>query len=197
LFLLGGVLLVASLRGSGSDAASQQPAAAPAIAPVAAALARNPSWVEDGYGKSAEDAREVALKKSQDALAEYLTRNYGRLDWGPVTGPRSRLEEWGVLREEKPPEQMDLPGESAQHVQVRVEITERYVREVQKLAREERMQHRHLLLARVLAGLVALLVVVAGYLRLEDATRGYYTTLLRVLAIGVLVVAGVGLLVIG
>jgi hypothetical protein len=89
------------------------------------------------------------------------------------------------------------PGEPAQHAQVRVEITGRYLQEVQKLAREERMQQRHLLLARVLVGLVALLMVVAGYLRLEDATRGYYTTLLRVAAVGILVLAGLGLLVIG
>jgi len=154
--------------------------------------------VEDGYGKSAEDAREVALKKAQDKLEEYLTQNFGRLDWSPVLGPRSRLEEWGVLREVTPPEPVELgPGEPAQRVQVRVEITGRYLQEVQKLAREERMQQRHLLLARVLAGLVALLVVVAGYLRLEDLTRGYYTTLLRVAAVGVLLLTGVGLLVIG
>ena len=50
--------------------------------------------------------------------------------------------------------------------------------------------------ARVLAGLVALCLVVVGYLRLEDLTRGYYTALLR-LGAGVallLTVAGLFLL---
>ena len=39
-----------------------------------------------------------------------------------------------------------------------------------------------LLLARVLGGALAVLLVVAGYLRLEEATRGYYTKLLRLAA---------------
>jgi hypothetical protein len=49
------------------------------------------------------------------------------------------------------------------------------------------------LFARVLAGLVALLVVAGGYLRLEEATRGYYTTLLRAAAVAFLALVGAGL----
>ena len=37
----------------------------------------------------------------------------------------------------------------------------------------------------------------AGYLRLEDVTKGYYTTLLRLSAVGVLALVAVGLLVVG
>jgi hypothetical protein len=39
----------------------------------------------------------------------------------------------------------------------------------------------------------AVLLVITGYLRLEEATKGYYTTLLRVAAIGVLVATAIGL----
>jgi hypothetical protein len=54
---------------------------------------------------------------------------------------------------------------------------------VQRVAREHRVLERHKLLGRVLAGLVIALVVIAGYLRLEEATRGYYTQMLRLAAV--------------
>ena len=62
--------------------------------------------------------------------------------------------------------------------------------EMQQVAREHRMKERQGLVARVLAGLVALLLVAGGYLRLEEATRGYYTTLLRGAALVVLALVG-------
>ncbi len=37
-----------------------------------------------------------------------------------------------------------------------------------------------------LAGVTALLLVAIGYLRLEEATKGYYTGLLRLSALGLL-----------
>jgi hypothetical protein len=64
---------------------------------------------------------------------------------------------------------------------------------MQRLARQGRMESRHLILARILGGLVAMLLVLGGYLRLEEATRGYYTSLLRLSAVGVLTAVGAGL----
>ena len=48
--------------------------------------------------------------------------------------------------------------------------------------------------ARALAALVALCLVVLGYLRLEDLTRGYYTVLLRLTAGAVVLLTLAGLL---
>jgi hypothetical protein len=59
------------------------------------------------------------------------------------------------------------------------------------------MVSRHLLLARVLGGVVCLLIVVGAYLRLEEATKGYYTRLLRLTAIGILIGVGAALCVVG
>ncbi|MFO0925619.1 MAG: hypothetical protein U0736_01100 [Gemmataceae bacterium] len=75
----------------------------------------------------------------------------------------------------------------------KVELTPKYVAQVQQVARLERMAGRHLLLARGLIGMVAVLLVAAGYLRLEDMTRGYATHLLRIAAALVLALVGVGL----
>jgi hypothetical protein len=54
---------------------------------------------------------------------------------------------------------------------------------------EERME----LAARILGCLVALLAVVAGYIRLDEITKGFYSGWLRLAAAGVLAVVGSGL----
>ena len=50
-----------------------------------------------------------------------------------------------------------------------------------------------ILLGKFLAGFVAFLVAVAGYFRLEEATKGYYTTWLRVGVLGFIAVVGAGI----
>jgi hypothetical protein len=65
--------------------------------------------------------------------------------------------------------------------------------EAERVAREDVVKWRLTLLAKVLAGAVVLLLVVGGYLRLEEATRGYFTTLLRLGAAGVVLLTVVGL----
>lgn len=55
-------------------------------------------------------------------------------------------------------------------------------------------QQRQIFLAKVLAGVVTLLVTLAGYFRLEEATKGYYTTWLRVAAAGLVALVVAGLL---
>jgi hypothetical protein len=83
---------------------------------------------------------------------------------------------------------------------VRVEVDplarseiEEQERQYQHKERQERATARQSIMVRVLGGLVALLVVIACYLRLEDATKGYYTTLLRVAAVTFVVLVGAGI----
>jgi hypothetical protein len=64
----------------------------------------------------------------------------------------------------------------------------------QEAQQTERALHRQGVMARVLGGLVALLVAVAFYLRLEDATKGYYTTLLRLVAVAFVALVAAGIL---
>src|SRR5207253_1873148 len=106
---------------------------------------------------------------------------------------------------EKPvpaPEAGDRPGtdDRVWRQQYKVTLTPEYVNAVRTKARDEWVSHekevrqeravkRQTSILRILGGLIAVLLVVAGYLRLEEATRGYYTAMLRVAAIGVLLVA--------
>jgi hypothetical protein len=76
--------------------------------------------------------------------------------------------------------------------QARSEIEEQE-RQYQHKERQERATARQSIMVRVLGGLVALLVVIACYLRLEDATKGYYTTLLRLAAVTFVVLVGAGI----
>jgi hypothetical protein len=82
-------------------------------------------------------------------------------------------------------------------VTMQLEITADQKRDMQKQAQHLRMKERHKHSLFGLLGAVALLSVVGGYLRLEEATKGYYTRLLRIAAVGVLVVIVAGLCVVG
>jgi hypothetical protein len=64
----------------------------------------------------------------------------------------------------------------------------------QSKQRQDRATKRQSVLIRLLAGLVAILTAVACYLRLEDATKGYYTTLLRAAAVVFVALIGAGIL---
>jgi len=61
----------------------------------------------------------------------------------------------------------------------------------------DRIQERTFTASKWVAGLVAILVALAGYFRLEEATKGYCTTWLRVGAIGFIVAVGAALLRVG
>jgi hypothetical protein len=83
---------------------------------------------------------------------------------------------------------------------VRVEITlpvkaefEHQEELYQAKLRDGRATLRQGVLVRVLAGLVAVLAAVAMYFRLEDATKGYYTTLLRLAAVAFVALVGAGI----
>jgi hypothetical protein len=89
-------------------------------------------------------------------------------------------------------------------VLLRAEVAPRDLDEIKKFElkhqqelRDERARVRQMVLVRLLAGIVAILIAVASYLRLEDATKGYYTTLLRVVAVAFVAAVVAGLALIG
>jgi hypothetical protein len=165
----------------------------PRGAPPAAHDRRAPvleaTWVEEGYYPlNADETREDAAKKAQDdALnrAQAAVVRHLRLNWSPGA---EQLVQAGMVRLEGAPAERKTDKGDVILARARVEITPQSRARVEDLARQHRSQLRHFLLARVFAGLVVLFVVVAGYLRLEDLTRGYYTRLLRLVALAVLAV---------
>jgi hypothetical protein len=88
----------------------------------------------------------------------------------------------------------------AYQVRLRVEVSEKRYTEISKQVeqkrdelRRETVQQRQWFLGKVLLGVVAFLGALAGYIRLEDATKGYYTGWLRLAVVALLGAVGVGL----
>ena len=78
----------------------------------------------------------------------------------------------------------NMPEMKAATVQIRV--TDDNVKRLCDQARQQRVEQRQHWLGLGLGGFVALLLVGAGYLRLEESTKGYYTALLRLAAVALL-----------
>jgi hypothetical protein len=139
-----------------------------------------------GYGKTVKDAEAHALEQANEWLADHAN-----LGWTPST---DYLRDKNMVHFGEPSEEvLELAG-PVQVVKMQLEINSDQARQMQQKAREARMTSRHLLLAKVLGGLVSVFLVAGGYLRLEEATRGYYTRMLRLTAIGIVLVVGIGLL---
>jgi hypothetical protein len=179
-------------RSSGKKAARQAP-------PRPVMLAED---VVDGYGDTAAKARAQALKHARDRIVEMLSQEIGEPSWQPpdeLLDPKKLQsgppQGWGVIEEVGKPEPTEIDGDKALVARYKVQLTSSYLQAVQTHARQERVGERHWFLVRILGGVLAVLLVTTGYLRLEEMTRGYYTRLLRLAAFAVLALAGLALLV--
>jgi hypothetical protein len=143
-----------------------------------------------GYGKTETEAKNDALRHGCDWLAEY-----GGLGWTPDP---PYLNAHNMVRfGEAEDKEFEEPMGAMKVVKMQLDITADQARDIQKQAQQQRMKERQKLSLLVLLGAVCLLAVVGGYLRLEEATKGYYTRLLRIAAIGVLLLVIAGLCVVG
>ncbi len=154
--------------------------------------------VVDGYGPNAAAARDRALEHAQERVEKLLrAAAFGSAAGGSLAEQLLTLEylvRYGVVQAAgRAGAGERLDEDRAMVARYKVELTREYLSEVQRVAREQRVEERHKLLARVLAGLVVVLLVAAGYLRLEDMTRGYATQLLRMSAFTLLALAAAAL----
>jgi hypothetical protein len=145
----------------------------------------------NGFGATPESAERMAMRngaaKAEELVSEQLGPDApGRLEVG-------FLEKEKVLRllgKATPARdggfearcEVDLGGEKGD-----------FLDQLRKNARQMRISYRQGLSARGLAEFVVALLVVVGYFRLEQLTAGYYTTLLRAGAVGVVVLTGLAL----
>jgi hypothetical protein len=179
------VLLAAGLR------------AAPSQHKVAASGdSKYPSWTVTAWGETPQDGYEVALDKALKEVDDYLARQNPSGHWKPTRDwvdknlVKSRHHEVNKNFQ-------DDKGKEGYDVTLNVDVGPKQYREMLENDREVRVQQRELILARVLAGVVALLLAVVGYLRLDEATKGYYTLWLRLGALGLVGGVAAALLMLG
>jgi hypothetical protein len=190
--LAGLCLLVASVRGHSSASKSKQtplPPAGVGAPPVFAEL----SVV--GYGTDVSGAREVAREKLVQAVADFQASQSPPLTGVPSVQligtdiKETVLQEKVVVADQKDQTiKIEMQG-----VNLKVEVTPSFYDRLVKLDRQQRKEDRQWLLARLLAIFAVGFVAVGGYLRLDEATKGYYTGLLRLGAVALVGAVGVGL----
>jgi hypothetical protein len=139
-----------------------------------------------GLAVTEEDAVEAAIRDACDRVSRKLAKDYGE-DYTPKPETlKSRNIVGSPTFEVK-----DLPlSHEVVDAMVPVKLTDDDVTYFREQARGIRVKSRMGTTVIALAGLVALLLIGGGYLRLEEATKGYYTALLRLGALGTLVCAG-------
>ncbi len=149
------------------------------------------TWSEtvEGDGDSKDLAAKVALVRAQAALEQYLLTQEPEIP----TPPRLDYIDKHLIayRHETTATDAGVPSDKRFHVEMTVQVTDsdfenlwaQYLQYNDDL-RKERVDRRLTLLAQVVAVLVALMAAFAGYFRLEEATKGYYTTWLRLGALG-------------
>jgi hypothetical protein len=143
-----------------------------------------------GYGKTESAAKNDALRLACDWLKKHIG-----LGWSP---DRNYLITHNMVDFSKPQDkEFEPPMDAMKVVKMQLDITDSQYRDIQKQAQQQRMKERQKQSLLVLLGAMGLLGVVGGYLRLEEATKGYYTRLLRIAAISAFVVIVAGLCVAG
>jgi hypothetical protein len=187
-------LIALFVLAAGLGAATER-TAMPKARVTASGDAKYPSWTITAWGKTVDDGTEVALDTAREEVESYLARQDPPVRWKPSPG---WVDKNLVKTRHPEPKNLDDPllGEGYD-VTLKVEVGPKQYREILEKDREGRARERSLLLARVLAGVVALLVAVVGYLRLDEATKGYYTLWLRLGALGLVGAVAAALVVLG
>ncbi len=193
-------LSVLLLTVSAAIAQAASPPDRPDLANASAALEQTYGWSQtdrgsfykdvSGFGFTREDAEQDAMEKARSELIFFMKRQKAAMVWEPAL---EYLRQQGMIRslndEGTPP-----PPGKPQEARLRLEVTPEVFRDIIRqdmgeLTELNRMEHqrltqeRHLLWGKILTGTLVLLLITTGYCRLDELTRGYYTTRLRAAAL--------------
>jgi hypothetical protein len=128
----------------------------------------------------------------EDAMAK--ARNLMTHDLHLARVPSEEFIRRHVLKDWKTVEGPSVEGTSTMRVKLDLELTRETWRELAQAEREVRSQHRMDALARLVAVVTAVLGAVAGYVRLDEWTKGYYTGRLRLAAVALAIVAALAVI---
>lgn len=157
------------------------------------------------WGQSRKDAEEKAARDVAAKTGEFLRERNPRAVWSPSADYVREHLTWSEPERKQDQDQLVPVGEEKVKAECwswKVAVTEAGYEEMlredaqvhSRLARQERevrAEERMLLLVKVLAVIVAGLLAVIGYIRLDEWTKGYYSRWLALAGAGLL--AGVAL----
>jgi hypothetical protein len=161
---------------------------APTVVLVKPPSDSSPHWTVTGDGY-ADDARSKALARAQEEVLLYLQDHHPKVEWVP---DQDYIDQHLVKGRRNIPSNLD--GEKVEHRELDVAITPEDWRDILQHDSQYRMDQRLLWVGAGLAGLVVLFGAVAGYIRLDEWSKGYYTWWLRFGALGFLGLAGAALM---
>jgi hypothetical protein len=132
-------------------------------------------------GVTPEDAEKLAVRKAREELITFLQQQEPPVGWQPTTADVERF----IPDTSKKPREID--GKSRDlglrsEMTLTVQLTAAEYTGILQTEQKHITEARHWLLAKIVAGLVALLGTIAVYFRLDEWTKGYYTTWLRMAA---------------
>jgi hypothetical protein len=144
---------------------------------------------EQDAWKSAEEQTQVALLESFHNQGLTLERT------PPLRDLRPALARQGLEWKSTPETQPSSDEKVLMHrIVLEIPITPEVRALLLHHDREQRVKERMIWLGKILAGLVVLFAAGAVYFRLDEWTKGYYTTWLRVAAVGLVLATAVVLL---
>jgi hypothetical protein len=144
-------------------------------------------WTNSFFGTSAENAKQLAIEDGQRELVSWLRKE--NLKWTPSL----EFVQQHISNQEVTPNKTDVRGTPMTEVKLLIEVMDSDYQEILNSERQIRRDDRQLLLARILATIVTVCAAISGYLRLDEATKGYYTNLLRLGSLAVVSAVGAGL----
>jgi hypothetical protein len=167
----------------------------------AAREGKKSTWTVQKWGESVEAAERLAMQQAHREVLDYLAGLDPVVEWRPSEEFVGRFL---VKRRSRTFEPLEVKqGDIIPNVRVDLEIDmehevavePRFGREsvLQYILRkdvQQRVQQRQVLMTKVLAVLMSLCTAVFGYIKLEEATKGYYTNWLRLAAMGLVGGAG-------
>jgi hypothetical protein len=156
------------------------------------------SWTVTAAGGSLESARQKALKEAYDDFLQYLRNQNPPIEWKPSSPEfvRKHLKtEWKDEKITQDDQSLDdlQKVDRIYQVTLSVEVLPKHREEILKLDQRFHAEQRLLWLAQIVGCLIALLAAIAGYVRLDEWTKGYYSGWLRLAAVGFIGAAGAGL----
>ena len=191
ILMLGVTALVLRLPLAMASAPPNPKESPPAVQPAGKALCL--SEKVRGKGATEAEAQADAVNKACYIISRYVADEIGETNYTPtqkymqekrivplaheITTKQIPADEYGRTYEAEL--LLQLTPDQAKDMQKQAKELQKQARNTQKEALVESRQHA---MGLGLAGVTALLLVAIGYLRLEEATKGYYTGLLRIAA---------------